>query len=57
MKNCFRYFALIATCILLTGCARHINPDKFDIDHNIVKHFKSSAPIKVLVPENEEKNI
>lgn len=56
MKTHLRYFSIIIICILLIGCTRHIKPDKFDIDPQLLKPLKSNVPIQVLVPKNAETN-
>jgi hypothetical protein len=37
------------------GCSRHIKPEKFELDHNIIRKFQGNVPIKVIVPENAER--
>jgi hypothetical protein len=54
MKTNLRYFSLIIIYILLIGCTRNIRPQKFGLDPQFCKPFRSDAPIHVLVPENAE---
>jgi len=37
------------------GCTVHITPEKFKVDPALIHDFKSDVPIKILVPENAEK--
>jgi hypothetical protein len=55
MKTGLKFLSLFIICILLVGCARHIKPDKFDIDYQLLKLLRSNIPIQVLVPNNAEK--
>lgn len=54
MKILFKLI-LILSFTFSIGCTRHIKPEKFDIYPEEVKDFQSDIPIKVLVPENAEK--
>ena len=54
MKVFFKLI-LILSLTLSFGCTLHIKPEKFDINHDEIQNFKSDTPIKVLVPENAEK--
>lgn len=47
-------YILILICLFPAGCARNIKPDKFDVNPQILKSFKSDVPIQVVVPENAE---
>jgi hypothetical protein len=46
---------LILSLTFTFGCTRHIKTEKFDINPAEIMDFKSDTPIKVLVPENAEK--
>lgn len=46
---------LILSLTFTFGCTRHIKTEKFDINPAEIQDFKSDTPIKVLVPENAEK--
>ncbi len=54
MKTSLKYLSFFIICILLTGCGIYIKPEKFDLDPQLLKSFKSNDPIKVLVPDNAE---
>jgi len=54
MKIFFKLI-LILSLTLSFGCTLHIKPEKFDINPNEITSFKSDTPIKILVPENAEK--
>ena len=54
MKVFFKLM-LILSLTLSFGCTRHIKTEKFDINPAEIQNFKSDTPIKVLVPENVEK--
>ncbi|HYX10055.1 MAG TPA: hypothetical protein VE912_25230 [Bacteroidales bacterium] len=54
MKILFKLM-LILSLTFLIGCARHIKPEKFVVYPEEVKDFQSDVPIKVLMPENAEK--
>jgi hypothetical protein len=54
MKVFFKLM-LILSLTLSFGCTRHIKTEKFDINPAEIQDFKSDTPIKVLVPENAEK--
>ncbi len=54
MKTHSRIIFLIIIYILLIGCTRHIKPDKFDLDSQIIKSLRSNDSIQVLVPTNAE---
>jgi len=56
MKTNLRHLHLILACVFLIGCTTHIESYKFDIDHQILKSFKSNIPLRVAVPKNAEKN-
>jgi hypothetical protein len=38
----------------MLGCTKHIKPEKFDIDSSLLRPFKSSIPVQMLVPINAE---
>ena len=54
MKTNLRFFPLIIIYILLIGCTRYIKPEKFDLDPQVLKSFRTNVPIQVLVPKNAE---
>jgi hypothetical protein len=54
MKITFK-FIIILFFILSIGCTRHIKPVKFDVYPELIPNFQSDVPMKVLVPENAEK--
>jgi hypothetical protein len=54
MKTKLRYLFLIIICIFLIGCTRHIKPQKFDLDPQLLQSLRSNVPIQVLVPNNAE---
>ncbi len=54
MKTTFKLILFIFI-FLSIGCTRHIKPLKFDVYPEKILNFKSDAPIRVLVPEEAEK--
>jgi len=46
---------LIVFILLAFGCTRHIKPPKFDVYPEKIHSFKGDAPIKIIVPEEAEK--
>jgi hypothetical protein len=54
MKSAFRLI-LIIFIFLSIGCTRHIKPTKFDVYPELISNFKGDTPIKILVPEEANK--
>jgi hypothetical protein len=54
MKTLFKLI-LIFLFTLSIGCTQHIKPEKFDVYPKEIQDFQSDVPIKILVPENAEK--
>ncbi len=54
MKTNLRYLFLIIIYIFLIGCTRHIKPQKFDLDPQLLQPLRGNVPIQVLVPKNAE---
>lgn len=41
-------------CVFLTSCTKYIVPEKFDVDHSMIKSFAGRQSIQVVVPKNAE---
>jgi len=54
MKTVFKLFFIMCIFFAL-GCTRHIKPEKFDVYPEKILSFKGDTPIKILIPENAEK--
>ena len=47
--------SILVLLLLFAGCTRHIKPEKFDVYPDLIKNFSGEAPIRIVVPENAEK--
>ena len=54
MKSGPKFLLVFVIFSFLTGCSMHIRPQKFDLDHQQLRSFKSDEPIQIVVPSNAE---
>lgn len=46
---------VVLACMGWVGCTRNVKPDKFEVNHEAMLKFSGGAPVKVVVPQNAEK--